>query len=81
VRLYNQWKGTATRQLPGPRGRRAACRLLGQLVKRPGQPIVIDGIGGLEFDNNGKAGSANTLFFNAGPGKGMRGLMGALVPR
>jgi uncharacterized protein (TIGR03118 family) len=53
----------------------------GQLVNRFGQPIVIDGLWGLDFGNNGAAGPASTLFFTAGPGGEKHGLLGELIRR
>jgi uncharacterized protein (TIGR03118 family) len=41
--------------------------------------LVIDGLWGLAFGNNGKAGTSDTLFFSAGPGKENHGLFGSLT--
>jgi len=43
-------------------------------------PIVIEGLWALTFGNGNKAGSAETLFFSAGPGSEQHGLFGALNP-
>jgi uncharacterized protein (TIGR03118 family) len=53
----------------------------GQLTNRFGQPIVIDGLWGLDFGNNAMAGPASTLFFTAGPAGESHGLLGELIKR
>jgi uncharacterized protein (TIGR03118 family) len=53
----------------------------GELVRRRGHPLLIDGLWGLRFGNNGQAGSSGTLFFTAGPAGESHGLFGALIPR
>jgi hypothetical protein len=40
--------------------------ILGTLTGLDGNPLTIDGLWGLDFGNNGAAGSANTLFFTPG---------------
>ncbi len=45
-----------------------------------GNPLSIDGLWGLSFGNNGKAGSAIELYFTAGPNDEQNGLFGKLVP-
>jgi uncharacterized protein (TIGR03118 family) len=44
------------------------------------KPIVIDGLWGLGFGNNAKAGPAGTLFFSAGTNGEVDGLFGTLTP-
>jgi len=44
------------------------------------RPIVIDGLWGLAFGNDGKAGRSSTLYFTAGPNGETNGLFGALDP-
>ena len=51
---------------------------LGQLQDETNTPISIDGLWGLIPGNNVGAGSANTLFFSAGPGGEQHGLFGSL---
>lgn len=46
------------------------------LIGQDGNPLMIDGLWGLRFGNNGAAGSANTLYFTAGPNDEMGGLFG-----
>jgi uncharacterized protein (TIGR03118 family) len=53
----------------------------GELVRKPGHPLIIDGLWGLRFGNNGSAGSSGTLFFTAGVNEESHGLFGALTPR
>jgi uncharacterized protein (TIGR03118 family) len=45
-----------------------------------GQPIIIDGLWGLQFGNGANGGLANTLYFTAGPDKEKHGLFGSLSP-
>ena len=45
-----------------------------------GGPVVIEGVWGLSFGNGGRAGSADTLFFTAGPEDENHGLLGSLKP-
>lgn len=52
--------------------------LVETLMDPSGNPITIDGLWGLSF-GNGVAGSAQTLFFTAGPDGEMHGLFGQLV--
>lgn len=68
-------------------GRINAFRLVGNRVVFAGQlatsnrrPLKIDGLWGLSFGNNAKAGSADTLFFTAGPNGEADGLFGSLTP-
>jgi len=51
---------------------------LGQFLKPSGQPLAIDGLWGLHFGNGGSGGSANLLFFTAGPDHESHGLFGSL---
>lgn len=44
-----------------------------------GNPIVIDGLWGLQFGNGGAFGSPNTLYFTAGPNGETHGLFGELI--
>jgi hypothetical protein len=44
------------------------------------KPLSIDGLWGLSFGNGGKAGSATTLYFTAGPNGEQAGLFGNLTP-
>jgi uncharacterized protein (TIGR03118 family) len=43
-------------------------------------PIVIDGLWGLKFGNDGKGGRSSTLYFSAGPDHESHGLFGSLDP-
>jgi len=52
----------------------------GALLDQNGQPIAIDGLWGLSFGNNAKAGASNALYFSAGPNHESQGLFGNLVP-
>jgi uncharacterized protein (TIGR03118 family) len=52
---------------------------LGQLSDGTGVPVVIDGLWGLRFGNNGTAGPASTLFFAAGIADESHGLFGSLT--
>jgi len=51
----------------------------GQL-QEPGGPIEIEGLWGLAFGNGATAGSANTLYFAAGPNDELDGLFGMITP-
>ncbi len=53
----------------------------GHLKGTNGKAIVIDGLWGIAFGNNGTAGPATTLFFAAGPEDEEHGLFGRLDPR
>ena len=50
----------------------------GQFVDVNGTPIAVDGLWGLAFGNGANAGSADLLYFTAGPQGGTHGLLGAL---
>ena len=50
----------------------------GHLKGTDGKAIVIDGLWGIAFGNNGMAGPATTLFFAAGPEDEEHGLFGRL---
>jgi uncharacterized protein (TIGR03118 family) len=52
----------------------------GHLKGTDGKAIVIDGLWGIAFGNNGAAGPATTLFFAAGPEEEEHGLFGRLDP-
>ena len=52
---------------------------LGDLDKTNGKTIVISGLRGLTFGNDGSAGSSSELFFTSGPNGGADGLYGKLV--
>jgi uncharacterized protein (TIGR03118 family) len=52
---------------------------LGTLSTGVGHPIVIDGLWGLSFGNGVTAGSANSLYFTAGPGGEQHGLFGKIT--
>jgi hypothetical protein len=45
-----------------------------------GRPIQIEGLWGLTFGNDARAGSADTLFFGSGPFDETHGLFGSLKP-
>jgi uncharacterized protein (TIGR03118 family) len=45
-----------------------------------GRAVVIDGLWGLQFGNNGAGGDPNTLYFTAGPNGENDGLFGSLAP-
>ena len=50
-------------------------------VKNPDDSILtIDGLWSLTFGNDATAGSANTLFFTAGPNGEQDGLFGTITP-
>src|SRR5438093_6921460 len=53
--------------------------LLGAIKDSAGQPIVIDGLWGLRFGNDGAAGKSNELFFTAGINDEANGLFGKLL--
>jgi uncharacterized protein (TIGR03118 family) len=50
----------------------------GQLLGPDGNPIQIDGLWGLLFGNGGSGGSADYLYFSAGPDDESHGLFGSL---
>jgi len=52
----------------------------GHLKGTDGKAIVIDGLWGLAFGNNGTAGPKTTLFFAAGPEEEEHGLFGRIDP-
>lgn len=52
---------------------------LGQLNRSGGGTVVIEGLWGLAFGNNASAGSADALFFTAGPNDEEDGLFGMLT--
>jgi uncharacterized protein (TIGR03118 family) len=52
----------------------------GTLQDAGGNPLTIDGLWGLGFGNGANAGSANRLYFTAGPEGESHGLFGALDP-
>ena len=56
----------------------AGDTFLGQLKDEANNPIAIDGLWGLIPGNNGGSGSANALFFSAGPNGEQHGLFGSL---
>jgi uncharacterized protein (TIGR03118 family) len=51
---------------------------LGTLQDRNGQIIVIPGLRALVFGNGGNGGDKNTLYFTAGSGGGMHGILGSI---
>jgi len=51
---------------------------IGQLLGAGGDPLVIDGLWGLIPGNNGGAGSAQSIYFAAGPGDEAHGLFGVI---
>jgi uncharacterized protein (TIGR03118 family) len=51
---------------------------VGQLAGLDGNPLMIDGLWGLTPGNDGAAGSADTIYFTAGPDDESHGLLGAL---
>jgi len=55
-------------------------RFVGLFEDATGNPIAIDGLWGLSFGNNGKAGSSTALYFTAGPNGESNGLFGTLTP-
>jgi uncharacterized protein (TIGR03118 family) len=52
----------------------------GRLRMPGGKVIAIDGLWALQFGNNGTAGSADSLFFTAGPDEETHGLFGKIEP-
>jgi uncharacterized protein (TIGR03118 family) len=52
---------------------------LGQLNRSGGGTVVIEGLWGLAFGNNASAGSADALYFTAGPNDEEDGLFGMLT--
>jgi uncharacterized protein (TIGR03118 family) len=50
----------------------------GQLLGSDGNPLHIDGLWGLTPGNGVNAGSADTIYYTAGPGDGSHGLLGAI---
>jgi uncharacterized protein (TIGR03118 family) len=52
----------------------------GFLERRPGKPVVIEGLWALTFGNGGRAGVPGTLYFTAGPDDESHGLFGSLEP-
>lgn len=55
-------------------------RFLGLFQDAAGSPLYIDGLWGLSFGNDSKAGLATTLYFTAGPNGESHGLFGSLNP-
>jgi uncharacterized protein (TIGR03118 family) len=53
-------------------------KLLGQLRDPDGEPVVIDGLFGLEFGNGTASGDRNALYFAAAPDDHRHGLFGSL---
>ena len=51
----------------------------GGTLKEGKRPIVIEGLWGLAFGNNGAAGLTNELFFTAGPDEEVNGYFGKIV--
>jgi uncharacterized protein (TIGR03118 family) len=51
----------------------------GGTLREGKRPIVIDGLWGLAFGNNGQAGMDNELFFTAGPDEEVNGYFGKIV--
>jgi uncharacterized protein (TIGR03118 family) len=54
-------------------------KFLGQLMKAPGQPLVIDGLWGITFGNGKSAGDTSTLYYAAGPDSEAHGLFGKIT--
>jgi uncharacterized protein (TIGR03118 family) len=52
---------------------------LGTLAVAPHQPVVIDGLWGLQFGNGNGGGDANSLYFAAGPDGESHGVFGKLT--
>jgi len=52
----------------------------GYLEDANGLPIAIDGLWGISFGNNAKAGAPNSLYYTAGPEDESEGLYGYLTP-
>jgi uncharacterized protein (TIGR03118 family) len=55
-------------------------RFLGNMLKSDGTTLNIDGLWALAFGNGGASGPGSTLFFTAGPGGEVNGLIGTLTP-
>jgi len=55
-------------------------RHAGRLQAPSGRPLAIDGLWALEFGNDNAAGSADSLFFTAGPEEETHGLFGKIDP-
>jgi len=53
----------------------------GQMIRPPGQTLVIQGLWGLAFGNGAAAGPTNTLLFTAGPDHEAHGLFGSLTAK
>jgi uncharacterized protein (TIGR03118 family) len=53
---------------------------LGPMKEDTGAPVIIDGLWGLRFGNNGAAGNANILYFTAGIDGETHGLFGCIAP-
>jgi uncharacterized protein (TIGR03118 family) len=58
----------------------ATGAFLGQMPRRDGTPLAIEGLRGLAFGNGGLAGRKNELFFTAGVQGQSHGLFGRLRP-
>jgi uncharacterized protein (TIGR03118 family) len=58
----------------------ATGHFLGNMLNPDGTTVLIDGLWGLRFGNDGSAGLATTLFFTAGPNNETNGLFGTLTP-
>ncbi len=56
----------------------ASDTFAGQLLDETGNPLAIDGLWALTPGNNASGGSANTLFFTAGPNGESHGLFGSI---
>ncbi|ACB76314.1 protein of unknown function DUF1555 [Opitutus terrae PB90-1] len=54
--------------------------LLGTLKDSDGNPLVIEGLWGLQFGNGGLGGKTNTLYFAAGIDDETHGLFGSITP-
>jgi uncharacterized protein (TIGR03118 family) len=52
----------------------------GRLRVANGKPLTVQGLWALQFGNNSRAGSADTLFFTAGPDDESHGLFGSIQP-
>lgn len=57
-----------------------AGQFIGQMRNADGKDLVIDGLWALAFGDGISAGSANTMFFTAGPDRETHGLFGTLTP-
>lgn len=53
---------------------------VGMMLDQVNNPIQVDGLWALGFGNNGRAGSATTLYFTAGPDDESHGLLGMVTP-